>query len=221
MKPYAVIDDGETPFQETAATPPAAAAAPTAPAIVEEEDEWAIDKKPYAFTEPTPEVVPACAQETQSDADKPLRVSKYYDDRAKNEAEENRRREEEKRTMPTRSKKTPTFRAALLGGVWLFMFYPSTLMAWATLAVFTTVEFLLMYMMLMVAPAKRSFERVHLQDFRHATGGGHCSDAYRYFPPSKLAEWQADPPGWSNGKTDAPHPRSSWPAVHGKSFKSN
>jgi hypothetical protein len=152
MKPYAVLDDGETPFYETAAPPPAVTAPPTAPAIVEEEDEWATDKKPYALTEPGPEATPACAQETKSDADKPLEVSKYYDDRAKKEAEENRRREEEKRTMPTRSKKTPTFRTAFLGGVWLFMFYPSTMMAWATLAVFTTVEFLLMYMMLMVAP---------------------------------------------------------------------
>ena len=151
MKPYIVIDDDQPPFQESAAPPPAVASPQPAPAIVEaEEDEWATDKKPYAFTEP--EIAPACAQETKSDADKPLVMSKYYDDRAKKEAAEKRQREEEKRTMPARSKKTPTFRAALLGGVWKFMFYPSTLMAWAALAVFTAVEFLLMYLMLMVAP---------------------------------------------------------------------
>jgi hypothetical protein len=153
FKPYAVIDDDQAPFQEAAAPPPppAVATPPAAPAIVEDvEDEWATDKKPYAYTEPAP----AVAQETKSDADKPLVMSKYYDERAKQEAEEKRRREEEKRTMPARSKKTPTFQAALLVGVWKFMFYPNTLMAWAALAVFTAVEFLLMYVLVMFAPIK-------------------------------------------------------------------
>jgi hypothetical protein len=81
-------------------------------------------------------------------------MSKYYDDRAKKEALEKRRREEEKRTMPARSKKTPTFQAAFLGGVWTFMLYPSTLLAWANLAVFTLVEFLLLYMLVMFSPFK-------------------------------------------------------------------
>lgn len=157
-EPYTVIGDAEEAFAEKATAPKPAqpGAPPPKPAVVEEEeDEWATDKKPYAMTEPAPETGPDCEQTTENDADKPLVMSKYYAERRRKEAEEQRRREEEMRKMPPRSKKTPTFASALLGGVWAFLFYPSTLLAWGNLAVFTLVEFLLLYVLVMFAPMKK------------------------------------------------------------------
>ena len=59
------------------------------PIFVEEEDEWAPTKKPYDLSEEGAGVVadPASAQEEKTEADKPLVITKYYDDRAKKEAE--------------------------------------------------------------------------------------------------------------------------------------
>jgi hypothetical protein len=156
-KPYGVVGDGQASFEEKAAAPrPVAAAAPSPapppPMAEEEEDEWSTEKKPYAFTEPEAEPAPSSDQITKSDADTALTMSKYYDERAKKEAEEKRRRAAEAKKMPPRRKKPPSFYAALIGGVWSFLLYPSTLMAWATLAVFTLVEFLLMYVMVMFSP---------------------------------------------------------------------
>ncbi|HZZ79088.1 MAG TPA: hypothetical protein VFE62_11245 [Gemmataceae bacterium] len=153
-KPYMV--EGVASFEETAAPKPTPATSPkpAAPVAEEEEDEWSTNKKPYAFTdaEPAPEIAPSAAQTTKSEADSPLTMSTYYDERAKKLAEDKRRREAEARKMPRRRKKPPSFYAALVGGVWNFVLYPSTLMAWANLCVFTLVELLLMYVMVMFYP---------------------------------------------------------------------
>jgi hypothetical protein len=153
--PYEVLDDPALPsFPKAPAAPPTPTAAPAAPIVIEEEDEWASNKKPYAVSEEGAPVAPAPADVTteKSPADTPVSFTQYYEERARQEAEEERRAQEAKRTMPARSKKTPTFQTAFFAGVWNFMFYPNTLVAWANLAVFTLVEFLLLYMLVMFRP---------------------------------------------------------------------
>ena len=154
-RPYEVIDDPTLPpFPKSPEAPPKPTVMPAAPVFVEEEDEWAPTKKPYGVSEEgaTVEATPADAPAEKSDADKPLVITKYWEERAKKEEEEQRKTEEAKRTMPAQSKKTPTFQTALLGGVWRFMIHPSALLAWANLMVFLFVEFLLLYLIVSVAP---------------------------------------------------------------------
>jgi hypothetical protein len=148
-RPYEVIDDPDLPPfpKPVAAGPiPVAKHAPPLP-VVEEEDEWAPNKKPYGVSDEGASVEPALdvPMEEKPEIDKPLVMTKYYDERAKKEAKEKREAEEAKRTMPKQSRKTPPFHQALLVGVWSFMIYPSTILAWGNLAVFTLVEFLIMY----------------------------------------------------------------------------
>ncbi len=156
-KPYTVIQDASLPsFQEAPEEPLLASIAPPAPPppVVEEEDEWALDKKPYAYTEPdpVPESAPATATKTKPDPNKPITLTKYYDDRAKKEKKAQRKAEEAKRAMPTLSNKTPTFHAALIAGVWKFMFYTSTLQIWGNLLVLTIIELFIMYMLVQFWP---------------------------------------------------------------------
>jgi hypothetical protein len=154
-RPYEVIDDPTLPpFPQSPDAPPKPTAAPAAPLFVEEEDEWAPNKKPYGLSEEgaTVEPAPAADPEEQAEINKPLVLTKYYKDRAKKEAEEERQAEEAKRKMPAQSRKTPTFQTALLAGVWRFMICPGTMMAWANLMVFLFVEFILLFLILSLVP---------------------------------------------------------------------
>lgn len=153
-KPYLVVEDPTQPaFQETASAPivPAATQTTVAPAV-EEEDEWATDKKPYPVIGGADFAAPAPTESSdgKSDADKPLMVSKYYDDRHKREKEAKRKAKEEATRfgLPAPSKKTPTFRDALFFGVWRFMIYERTLRVWVNLVVLTIVELLFLFMVL-------------------------------------------------------------------------
>jgi hypothetical protein len=161
--PYEVADvPGLPTFAEAAAPAPMpVAAATTAPiaTVEEEEDEWSTNKKPYdvgAPVVPLPksDVPPPEPTETDEDLNAPVTLSQYYDDKAEKDAEEARRREEEKRKMPPLSKKTPTFVKALITGVWNFVVYPSTLVAWLNLAVITFVELFIFWMLVMFNPFK-------------------------------------------------------------------
>jgi hypothetical protein len=122
-----------------------------ATAPVEEEDEWATNKKPYAVIEDRPTVaaqqsVPAYDREPESEANKPLNLSQYYDERHKKEKEAKAKREAASRTMaPTRGG-APSFQETLLGGVWEFMIYARTLRVWVNLVVLTAVELLLIFL---------------------------------------------------------------------------
>lgn len=149
--PYGIVDDPSLPsFKETPRAPLAPEAPPPpAPVFVEEEDEWATEKKPYEFTEPAP----AAARDTKPEADQPVTMTEYFDERDRKEKIAERKAEKAKRKMPPRSKKTPAFHAAMLVGVWRFLAYPSTLIVWATLAALSTLEFILLYMMIVTFPA--------------------------------------------------------------------
>jgi hypothetical protein len=163
--PYKIQDEPGLPtFAEAApaAAPlpaPASTSAPVAGTIEEYEDEWSTSKKPYGVGEPVAplpdsEAPPMETPETDTDANQPVVLSQYYDEKAKKEAEEDRKREAEKRKMPPLSRKTPTFVAAMIVGVWKFMIYPSTLVAWANLAVFTFVELFIVWMLVLFNPFK-------------------------------------------------------------------
>jgi len=122
---------------------------PSATATVsdEEEDEWATDKKPYGLIEepvkPVPqESVPAYYREPKSEADVPLVLSEYYDERARKEKEAKAKREAADRRMPVANRKAPTFQEAMFRGVWEFMIYSRTLRIWVNLVVLTAVELL-------------------------------------------------------------------------------
>jgi len=152
-KPYGVIDDVTVPsFDETAPTPqlvPVAAHAP-APVVEEEEDEWATNKKPYEMIGNADFKPPAATDEDKAkpEADKPLPVSKYYDDRHHREKDERRKAQAEDTLfgMPAPSKKTPTFADALFFGVWGFMIQERTLTVWANMVVLTMVELVFVYL---------------------------------------------------------------------------
>jgi hypothetical protein len=113
----------------------------------EEEDEWATDKKPYGVIdeEAKPELqksIPAYDREPKSDADKPMSLSQYYDEKARKEKEENAKKANADRRMQASSKKAPSFQEALLRGVWEFMIYSRTLRIWVNLVALTAVELL-------------------------------------------------------------------------------
>jgi hypothetical protein len=149
-KPYGIVGEEAQPdFPEPAPTP-ASAAASLPPAVVEEEDEWATNKKPYGYVEePAPTADP-----TQSEANRPVTVSRYYEQRHKKEKadKEKRERESQQNFMPTPSKKTPTFSTALFFGVWEFMVYRRTLHVWANLVVLTIVELFFLMMVVQFWP---------------------------------------------------------------------
>jgi hypothetical protein len=149
-KPYKLVDDPTRPsFQEAAPEPVSVAASPPPPlppVVVEEEDEWATDKKPYVvIDEPA---APAQGAAAPSEADKPIAVSKYYDERHRKEKAAKAKAKEiaGQHYLPPPSKKTPTFATALFLGVWEFMLYGKTLQVWANLVVFTIVELALLSM---------------------------------------------------------------------------
>ena len=157
-KPYELVEDPTRPsFEETAPEQVSVVASPPPPPpVVEEEDEWATDKKPYlVIDEPaSPTAAPAEGAPVQSEANKPITVSKYYDERHKKEKAANAKAKEvaAQHYLPPPSRKTPTFAAALFFGVWAFMFYGKTLQAWANLVVFTIVELLLLSMVVKFWP---------------------------------------------------------------------
>lgn len=158
--PYAIAEKPGLPgFQESAPNSVPSSAPSEAPAlpVVEEEDEWAADKKPYGLTD---EPVPAAASTTKADqpaasnADKLLPVSEYFDQRAKKEeaAKKKAKQEAETRFLPTPSKKTPTFAAAFVSGVWPFMVCGNTVHVWANLVLVTFFELLCIYMVVQFMP---------------------------------------------------------------------
>lgn len=138
--------------EPVAAMAPAVAMSVPAPAVQdEEEDEWSLNKKPYGVADDTP------ANETDEDGayttaapdvDKPMSLASYYDEKAKKEKAKEKKKRDESRTLPPLSDKTPTFRAALLFGVWEFMIYPRTIQVWINLIVLTAVE--LFFVMMVV-----------------------------------------------------------------------
>ena len=149
-KPYQIDDPTLPTFLEAI---PAAAiriqtSASAVPELDEEEDEWALNKKPYKCEDPTHPAPPDPMLELKSKAERPVVLSEYYDDLALKEKLEQAKKAAEMRMMPAPSKKTPTFRAALLFGVWEFMIYSTTLHVWANLVVLTIVE---LFFLLMVA----------------------------------------------------------------------
>ncbi len=154
-KPYKLVDDPKRPsFQEAAPEPVSVAASPPPPLppVVEEEDEWATDKKPYVvIDEPA---APAQGTAAPSEADKPIAVSKYYDERHRKEKAAKAKAKEiaGQHYLPPPSKKTPTFATALFLGVWEFMLYGKTLQVWANLVVFTIVELGLLSMVVQFWP---------------------------------------------------------------------
>lgn len=159
--PYKIQDEPNLPtFQEEAAPAPMPAPSvqsATSAAPVEEEDEWATEKKPYNIGDPvvpppTSDVPSIANPDMDPEANQPITVTEYYDRRAKKEAEEKRKAEEEKRMMPKQSRKTPTFYKALLAGVWNFFTFPSSWLAWTSLATFTVVELIIMWMLVMTYP---------------------------------------------------------------------
>jgi hypothetical protein len=154
-KPYKIVGDPTWPIsQETAAEPVSVATSPPPPSPqVEEEDEWATDKKPYAVIAESadggsPGAAPAESAPAQSEANTPISVSKYYEERHKKEKAAKAKAKEiaQQQFMPPPSKKTPTFATALFLGVFEFMLYGKTLQVWATLAAFTIAELVLLSM---------------------------------------------------------------------------
>ncbi len=160
-KPYVLAEEpGQPGFQETAPSPAVDSNTPNeAPALaaVDDEDEWATDKKPYGLSD---EPMPAVASATKPDlpikaeADKPLPVSEYFDQRAKDEAAAKKKAQQEAETrfLPTPSKKTPTFHVAFVQGVGSFLLYGSTVHVWANLVLVTFFELLCVYMVVRFMP---------------------------------------------------------------------
>jgi hypothetical protein len=157
--PYTILADPDAPsFEEKhapAAPVDAPAPVPAAPlAADEEEDEWSLDKKPYDLTEPV-STAPSASSSThpkKPGLDQPVAVAAYYEERARKEKRRAGKAEEAKRTLPPMSKKTPTFVAALVVGVWGFLAQPGTLSVWGNLIVLMLIEFFLIYMMVMFVP---------------------------------------------------------------------
>jgi len=116
---------------------------------VEEEDEWATNKKPYPLAENAPAVAAA------SEADRPISLSKHYDERARKEKAAKAKAKQDATLfgMPTPSKKTPTFQTALFFGVWEFMIYGRTLRVWVNLVVLTVVELFFLFLVARLWPA--------------------------------------------------------------------
>jgi hypothetical protein len=153
-KPYAIDDGGLPSFKEQLPAPAPAVSLQTAPVppLEEEEDEWAPVKKPYQCEDPTHPAPPDPALLAKPEIDRPVVLTKYYDERAQKENAEAARKAAEMRTMPPRSKKTPTFRSALFFGVWEFMIYGRTLSVWTNLVVLTFVELLLLMVVVQFWP---------------------------------------------------------------------
>jgi hypothetical protein len=130
---------------------------PTKSTASVEEDEWATNKSPYGLIEEEakPAVqtsVPAYDREPESDANKPLVLSDYYDEKARKEKKERAKRERELRMMRTTTKKPPSFQEAFLRGVWEFMIYSRTLRIWVNLVAMTAVELLLILLVVQTWP---------------------------------------------------------------------
>lgn len=157
LSPYAVIQDPSQPsFDEKPEPPPVAVIAPpkAPPPPVEEEDEWATEKKPYTYVEPDLPPEPAPGTESKTHPNKPITATQYYDDRAKKERKAKRKAEAEKKAMPPLSKKTPTFVAAMITGVWGFLTHNSTLQVWGTMLVLTMIHLFITYMLVMFMPTR-------------------------------------------------------------------
>ena len=108
------------------------------------EDEWATNKKPYAVVDDEVKAVvqpsaPAYATEI-AEEDRPLELSRYYDEKARKEKEAEERKRAAEGKMPAPSGKRPSFQAALLRGVWEFMIYARTIPVWLNLILLTFVE---------------------------------------------------------------------------------
>lgn len=149
-KPYGIDDAGLATFKEQLPGPAPAVSIETGPAaeLEEEEDEWAPVKKPYKCEDPTRPAPPDPMLHAKPEADRPTVLTKYYEDQARKEKAEARRKAVEMGTMPPRSKKTPTFRNALFFGVWEFMIYGRTMGVWTNLVALTIVE---LFFLMMVA----------------------------------------------------------------------
>jgi hypothetical protein len=154
--PYGIATDATHPsLQESADEPMSAPAKPPMPVVEEEEDEWATNKKPYGvIDEPTPSEAPSVNSTTSPDADKPIVLGQYYDNRDRKEKTQKAkaRQDAAQNYMPTPSKKTPTFQTALFFGVWAFMIEPRTLRVWGNLVVFTVVELFFLTLMMQTFP---------------------------------------------------------------------
>jgi hypothetical protein len=153
--PYGLLDNPAAPtFEEettTVSKPTKSVQAPVPHLMVEEEDEWATEKKPYNFSDAdTADALPPDAPPeapAKPDADKPVPLGQYFDERAKKQQEREEAAEEFKRTLPPLSKRTPSFYVALLAGVWRFLFYGNTLQIWLNLVFFMVLEMVFLYML--------------------------------------------------------------------------
>ena len=94
---------------------------------------------------PIMEEVPAYVK--AAEANQPLSLSKYYDDKARKEKEAEEKKRIEAGKMPPPSRKKPSFQVALLHGVWPFMIYPRTLQVWINLVLLTAVEMFFLVML--------------------------------------------------------------------------
>jgi hypothetical protein len=122
---------------------------------VDDEDEWATEKKPYELIgdadfkpTPPPEV------DKKPEADRPVSVGKHFDDQNERDKEKKRKRQADDGVLnlPKLSKKTPSFAEALFYGVWRFMVYDRTLSAWVSLVVLTSAELFFLFLVRMFLP---------------------------------------------------------------------
>lgn len=137
-----------TAIQASAAPVPAApssiAPVPTTPMVNEEEDEWSTNKKPYPLLDAVGKREVPLYDEPEDN--KPISLAQYYDEKARQEKEEQKRKHAARNYLPPSSKRTPTFQSALFFGVWKFMLYRHTLRVWCNLVILTIVELFLLVM---------------------------------------------------------------------------
>jgi hypothetical protein len=157
-KPYLMVEDPTKPnFQDAEDAPLAPAAAQsTSAAPVEEEDEWATEKKPYGLIGDADFKAPPtdAADARKPEADRPIVVGKHFDEQHAREKEKKRQAQvrDDVLDLPVPSKKTPTFADALFFGVWRFMIYERTLSVWLNLIVLTAAELFFLYMVRQFLP---------------------------------------------------------------------
>lgn len=160
-KPYMMVEDPTRPnFQEVDEPPPALA--PAVPhstsAPIEEEDEWATEKKPYGligddeFKGPPPDASPTT---DKSEADKPISIAAHFDKQHERDQEKKKKAQASDGVLdlPAPRKGAPTFANALFFGVWRFMIYERTLGAWLSLVILTAAEMFFVYLAKVFFPA--------------------------------------------------------------------
>jgi hypothetical protein len=152
-QPMALADDADAPMLQPMPSPAAAQST----AADGEEDEWSTEKKPYDLigdadfkaAPPSP-----TDNEPKAEADRPISVTKHFDDRHEREQEAKRKAREANSLfgMPAPQKDAPSFADALFFGVWNFMVYERTLTVWVNLILLTAVEMFFLWLAASLLP---------------------------------------------------------------------